>query len=243
MREDLLEQIAELTSVHKGLSHVVEHDAHTLVSGALGFEASADGLETISESFDVELSVPRAFPERFPQVRETGGRIRADYEHRNREGTLCLAVPIEERRVFLDQPTLLGYVDGLLVPYLYGYSFWTKHGFHPFDEAPHGSEGILRHYVDTLGVPDPVAALAVISFLFEHGYRGHHPCPCGSGCRVRVCHGPALRALHDQHTPETLRADFAAILGVCFVQFEKGQLSFPRALRSQLVRLLNRLMT
>ena len=240
MREDLRKQIAELTSVHKGLRHVVEHDAHTLLSGALGFEASADGLETISESFDIELSVPHAFPDRFPQAREAGGRIDTDYEHLNPDGTLCLAVPIEQRRLFLEQPTVLGFVNRLLVPYLYGYSFWRKHGYHPFGEAAHGSEGILRHYVDTLGLRDPVAALAVISFLFEHGYRGHHDCPCGSGLKVRVCHGPALRALHDHHTPEILRSEFSEIFGICFAQFVKGQLSLPRSLRNQLVRLLNR---
>ena len=238
MREELRKQITELTSVHKGLRHVIDDDVHTLLSGALNFEASANGLETISDSFDIELSVPHAFPDSSPQAREIGGRIGADYEHLNPDDTLCLAVPIEQRRLFLEQPTLLGFVNRLLVPYLYGYSFWKKHGYHPFGEAAHGSEGILRHYVDTLGLQDPVAALAVISFLYEHGYRGHHNCPCGSGRRVRVCHGAALRALHDQHTLETLRADFSTIFGICFAQFERGQLSFPRTLRNRLVRLL-----
>ena len=238
MRQDLREQFAELTGVHKGLGRVVEDDVHTVLSGALRFEASADGLETISESFEIELRVPHAFPDRFPQASEIGGRIGADYDHLNPDGTLCLAVPIEQRRLFLEQPTLLGFVNLLLVPYLYGYSFWRKHGHHPFGESPHGAEGILGHYVDTLGLRDPVAALAVISFLFEHRYRGHHDCPCGSGRRVRVCHGPALRALHDQHTPETLRTDFLAIFGICFAQFETGQISFPPSLRTRLIRLL-----
>lgn len=238
MREGLGNEIAELTGVHKGLSHAVERDAHIVLSGELDFEASADGLETISESFDIELSVPHAFPDCSPQAREIGGRIGTDYDHRNPDGTLCLAVPIEQRRLFLEQPTLLGFVNLLLVPYLYGYSFWRKNGYHPFGEAPHRAEGILDHYVDTLGLQEPVVALAAVSFLFEHGYRGHHDCPCGSGRRVRVCHGPALRALHDQHTRETLRADFSAIFGLCFAQFEKGQLSFPPSLRNRLVRLL-----
>ena len=223
---------------YPSLRRVVDDDVHTLLSGALRFEASADGLETNSESFDIELSVPHAFPDRSPQAREYGGRIGADYDHLNPDGILCLAVPIEQRRLFLEQPTLLGFVNRLLVPYLYGYSFWRTHGYHPFGEAAHGPEGILRHYVDTLGLQDPVAALAVISFVFEHGYRGHHDCPCGSGRRVRVCHGPALRALHDQHTLETLRADFSAIFDICFALFKKGKLSFPRTLRNRLVRLL-----
>lgn len=238
--EDLRKQIAELSGVHKGLTDVAEQDAEILLSGTLDFEASADGLETITASFAVELSIPHVFPDRLPRAKESGGRIGTDYEHLNSDGTLCLAVPVEQRRVFFEQPTLLGFVDRLLVPYLYGYCFWRKHGYHPFDEAAHGYEGILRYYVDTFGLRDPLKVLAFICFLFEHGYRGHHDCPCGSGRKVRTCHGPVLRALQEHHTRETVRGDFLAILGICFAQFEKGQLSFSGPLRNQLIRLLKR---
>ncbi len=243
MKEDLQKQIAELNDVHKGLADIVEHNAETLLSGTLGFEASADGLETISDSFDVELTIPHVFPDRLPLAKELSGRIGVDYEHCNPNGTLCLAVPIEQRRVFFEQPTLLGFVNKLLIPYLYGYCFWSKHGYHPFGEAAHGYEGILRHYIDTLDLPNPLAALAVICFLFEHGYRGHHPCPCGSGRIVRACHGPALRALHENHTRETVRADFWAIVSVYFTECDKGQISLPHSLCKQLDRLMKKTKT
>jgi hypothetical protein len=239
--EDLRRQIVELTAVHKGLRNVIEYDTETIVAGPLPFEASADGLETITESFEIELTIPRDFPETLPRVKETGGRIGIDYQHRNPAGTLCLAVPVEQRRVFFEQPTLLGFVNRLVIPYLYGYCLWKKHGRHPFDEAAHGYEGILRHYLDTLGLQDELSALAVISFLFEHGYRGHHDCPCGSGLRVRRCHGQALLALHQHHTPQTLRSDFLAIFDICFTKSQDGQLSFSQPMRLQLVRLLNKL--
>ncbi|MBI3919583.1 MAG: hypothetical protein HY322_21555 [Betaproteobacteria bacterium] len=238
MTEGLRRQIVELASVHSGLKNVVEHDAETIVSGTLLFEASADGLETIKESFEIELMIPHDFPETLPRVKETAGRIDTRYEHRNPSGTLCLAVPIEQRRVLLEQPTLLGCVNRLVVPYLYGYCFWKKHGRHPFDEAAHGHEGILRHYMDTFSLRDDLSALAVISFLLEHGYRGHHDCPCGSGLRVKICHGQALLALHQQHTPQTLRGDFIAVFDLCFAKFQNGQISFPQRMRLQLARLL-----
>ncbi|TAJ95941.1 MAG: hypothetical protein EPO31_00535 [Gammaproteobacteria bacterium] len=241
MTEDLQRQIAVLTAFHKGLANIARHDADTVVSGTLPFEASADGLETITESFEIELTVPDAFPESLPRVRETGGRIGNDYEHHNASGTLCLAVPVEQRRIFLENPTLLGFVNRLVIPYLYGYCFWKKHGRHPFDEAAHGYEGILRHYLDTLGLADEAKALAVICYLFEHGYRGHHDCPCGSGLRVRACHGPALMILHRTHNQQTVRSDFVAIFEHCFAKFQDGQLSFPTPLRLQILRLFNRL--
>ena len=101
------------------MTHVVEQDTETFLSGALHFEASADGLESISASFDIELIIPHVFPDRLPRAKEISGRIGTDYGHLNPDGTLCLAVPIEQRRVFFEQPTLLGYVDRLVVPYLY----------------------------------------------------------------------------------------------------------------------------
>jgi len=135
---------------------------------------------------------------------------------------------------------MMGFVNRLVVPYLYGYCYWKKHGRHPFDEAAHGYEGIVRHYVETLGLRDDLSALAVISLLLDHGYRGHHNCPCGSGLRVRSCHGPALLALHRQHTPQTLRDDFLAVLAICFAKFENGQISIPQPMRLQIARLLKK---
>lgn len=238
LTEELQQQIRELNSVHKGLISIVERETETVISGPLTFEACVDELETIIDAFDIELTIPNNFPEMFPQVRETGGRIDIGYGHINSNRTLCLAVPIEERRVFLEQPSLLGFVNRLVIPYLYGYCYWEKCGHHPFGEAAHGEEGILHHYMDTLGLSGEVAVLAVISFLYEYGYRGHHDCPCGSGQKVRTCHGPALLSLHKTHSIQTLKTEFVAIFTSCIVKIKAGQLSLPEHLRRQVVRIL-----
>jgi len=232
-------QIAELTAAYPGLAVTCRRDSETILAGVLAFEADPHELEPIAASFRVELAVPRAFPRQLPSAKETGGRIRADYEHLFTDGTMCLGVPIEQRRIVSEEPTLLGYVDRLLVPYLYGYCFWQRHGRHPFGEAAHGPEGILDHYLDVLGLDDPLAALAAVQLLYEHGYRVDHNCPCGSGRRIRACHhGSALRRLYEQHTRETLRYDMKAVFEACHARFERRQLSFPRQMRRQLRRLL-----
>ncbi len=239
--EEVRRQIAELTDVHKNLVTVVEGTAETIVAGALPFEASADGLETIAESFEIELTIPGDFPTTLPTVKETGGRIGSDYDHRNPSGTLCLGVPVEQRRLILEEPTLLGFVNRLVIPYLYGFCFFKKHGRHPFSEARHGSEGIFHHYMDTLDLQDEASVLSIICFLIETGYRGHHDCPCGSGQKVRACHGSKLLVLKHTHSEQTLRADFEAILVFCISKFESGQLSLSAALRRQIGRILRRL--
>lgn len=238
MTEDIKRQIVELTEVHRGLSSLAELNDEAVLSGTLPFEASAEGFEPITDRFEIELIIPNVFPDALPNVRETAGRIERNYPHTSGDGTLCLAVPVEQRRIFLDQPSLLGFVNRLVIPFLYGYCYWNRHGQHPFGEEAHGQEGILRHYIDTLHLADELAALAVVCFLFEHGYRGHHNCPCGSGIKVRNCHGPALLDLHQHHTQHTLHHDLLSVFEICFNRFQAGQISLPKPLRNQLVRVL-----
>jgi len=239
--EEMTRQLAELMEIYRGLTNLTELEHETLLSGSLPFEASADGLETVTDKFEIELRIPPVFPDMLPRVRETAGRIERSYPHIYSDGSLCLAVPVEERRIFFEQPSLLGFVNRLVIPYLYGYCYWKQHGQHPFAEQAHGQEGIVQHYIDTLHLADELVALAVIIFLFEWGYRGHHTCPCGSAVKVRNCHGPALRALHQHHTSQTLRHDFLSIFNFCFGRFQAGQLTFPKPLRLQILHILGKI--
>ena len=240
MNEELTVQLAELQAVHGGLTEIEERKEETTLAGALSFEASHDGLAAIADTFEVELLVPNRYPDRLPRVCETGARIAGDYDHVYSDGTLCLAVPVEERRVFARHPSLLGFVNNLVIPYLYGYCHWRRYGEHPFGEQKHGGEGIAQYYVETLNLKDDISALATVAFLFEHGYRGHHACPCGSGKIVRKCHGVGLRELNKHHTVETLRNDFAAVLTHCLAALGPTVLSSAPALMKQAHRLLGK---
>lgn len=241
MREELAAQIAELQKVHKGLTKMAETKNETILSGTLPFEASADEHSPITECFEIELIIPDLYPKMLPRVRETGGKVDSEYDHVYKDGTPCLAVPIEERRIFWEQPTLLGFVNKLVIPYFFGYCHWKEYGEHPFDEQAHGPEGIVRHYIDSLRLQDEIAALTVVSYLLEHGYRGHHPCPCGSTEKVRKCHGRALHDLHEQHTELTLKNDFISVLDVCIKKVKEEELQIPEVLRRQVLRILDKI--
>ena len=233
-------QIAELKQIHKGLIETTADKDEIILAGPLPFEASADGCGSITENFEIELAIAAAYPKFLPRVREIGGRIESTYDHVYQDGTLCLAVPIEERRLFLEQPTLLGFVNRLVIPYIFGYSYWKIHGRHPFDEHDHGAEGIMRHYRDSLHLESDISVLAVLSYLIEYGYRGHHPCPCSSREKVRKCHGKALRDLHEQHTSITLRNDFVAALNHCLSKAKAGEFQLPEILKKQVIRIFDK---
>ena len=214
MKKELAQEIDELRQTHKGLTEVTPSEGATILSGLLCFEATADGYSPIVESFQIEIGISETYSECLPQVRETDNKVDRDYEHVNKggdnDGTLCLAVPVDQRRVFLEQPTLLGFVNKLVIPFLFGYCHWKKDGTYPFGTTEHGHKGIVQHYMDILGLPNESTALAVVSFLYR-GYSGKVPCPCGSGKRARKCHGEVLRALRDQHTKDTLEHDIHCI--------------------------------
>lgn len=240
MREELAAQITELQTVHQGLTETVEKEKETILFGMLPFEASTEGYSPISEYFEIEIKIPNLYPKMLPRVRETGGKIANDYDHLFPDGTLCLAVPIEGRRIFWEQPTLLGFVNKLVIPYFFGYCHWKKYGEHPFDEQAHGPEGIVRHYIDSLHLQDEISALSVLSYLLEYGYRGHHSCPCGSGEKVRKCHDKALHDLHEQHTELTLKNDFLSALDVCVKKVKEDKLQIPEVIRRQVLRILDK---
>ncbi len=215
LSEELSRQIGDLQQTHRELTRVQRKVGGTALSGALPFRAHYGGLESIVTCFDVELCIPESYPDDLPIARETGGSIK-EYEHVNPDRTLCLCVPIKARIIFHNEPTLLGFVNRLLVPFLYGYRYWEKHDVHPFGEQKHGSAGIVQFYMDAFDLRCEKEAVEVIRFLSEYGYDGHRLCPCGSGRLVKCCHGKTLRELHHRHTPQTLRHDLAQISQQCW---------------------------
>ena len=238
MREDLESEIVKLRGRYQGLTRVRETENAVVVSGMLPFEASTDGHETIADAFEIDLIVPVNYPKELPWVLETCGRISDAYEHVYTNGKLCLAVPTEERLIFARDPCLRGFVTNLVIPYCYGYCYWERHGIHPFGEQEHGGAGIVRFYIDRLGLAGELQALEVAFHLYQHGYRGHHDCPCGSGSKLRNCHGSALLELHRNHTAETARFDLLAILAHCVDKSDDGELEFPGQLRQRITRQL-----
>ena len=211
LSEALTFDIRELQKTHSGLTRIQRGIGEMYLSGSLPFDAHHDELEAISACFNIELRIPESYPENLPIVRETGGAIKETYEHVNPDGTLCLCVPIKARIVFHNDPTLLGFVNKLVVPFLYGYSYWEKHNVHPFGEQEHGSAGIVQFYMDTFDLRGEKEVVEVVRSLNEYGYDGHRSCPCGSGRLVKKCHGKILRELHHRHTPQTLQHDWAQI--------------------------------
>lgn len=173
---------------HPGLSIAPDESAALVISGTVLLNASAPGLETISDSFQLSIAIPLRFPRACPRVRDIGHRIPGQY-HRLTDGSFCLGSPVRLRLLLADAPTITGFIDKCVIPYLYGYSYFEKHGQMPFGELAHGERGIIDDYMRLLRVSSIEACASMLLLIGQkRRLANKQPCPCGSGLRLGRCH-------------------------------------------------------
>jgi hypothetical protein len=185
------DQLKELKTFYPGLYYEIKED-YTEITGMLDFKAEFNGI-TIEDVFDVKIVVLSNYPQTLPMVWESGERIPDEY-HKLENNALCLGSSLGIRMGFNKEPSLYGFVNNILIPYLYSYCYKQEYGEMPFGELSHGPAGILEYYCEIFKVDSNETALDLIKIIVGE-YRGHHMCPCGSGLRLRNCHGTLVRNL------------------------------------------------
>jgi hypothetical protein len=191
-------RIPELLAKYSGLRLLPSVDGLTRIAGRLDFAAQAPGLELIEESYDVEITVPHDFPTSIASVRETAGRIPATY-HTLTDGSLCLGSRIRVRLIASASPSVLRFVERCVVPYLYGHSYFGKHGAMPFGELEHGEYGTLQDLASLFGTTDLIKGAAFARLVTMKKRRANkRPCPCGSQLRLGRCHNKNVNRLRDR---------------------------------------------
>lgn len=205
----IIDQFDELRSSYPELS-LQNEDGVWSVQGLLVFSAEYTG-QRIDDEYSVRILLPSDYPDRVPKAFETAGRIPKDF-HKFQDGSLCLGEPPAVKRTFLIEPSLLGYVKNCLLPHLYSYSYKCKYGGLPFGELPHDPVGLIEHYLELFHLENERSLIGLIAILAHENYRGHVLCPCGSGKRLRSCHGGQLLEILKLKSPgffqwlyETLR--------------------------------------
>jgi len=166
--------------------------------------------KNIEDEYSIEILIPQDYSLVLPRIFESGGRIPRDF-HQYQDGALCLGAPLAIKLKFRKQPTLFGFVDGCVIPYLYSYSYECKFGKLPFGELSHGGKGILEYYQDVFDVKDHRRVLKLLQILAEENYHDHDRCPCGRGRRFHACHGKLLLELMKLQTPLEFYSDYNMI--------------------------------
>ncbi|AEE91056.1 MAG: SEC-C domain-containing protein [Tepidanaerobacter acetatoxydans] len=181
-----------------------------IVKGELNFKALYNGV-VIADTYTIKIEIPSTYPSNLPMTKEIGGRIPLNF-HRLANDYLCLEVPTKMKIIFMQNPTLLFYVEKFVVEYLYGFSYKEKFGRLPYGEHPHGNAGIIDFYKELFGVTDINSILKFLKILSNSNYRGHHLCPCNSEKKLRNCHGKTIRELMQLDIAYMFRFDLDVIL-------------------------------
>lgn len=202
-------QFAELLNKYGKLDLQKQINGPVLVKGDLHFSASYEK-ECIEDKFAIELIICAEYPSKPPVAKETGGRIPQSFHHFS-NGALCLGAPLQTKMKFQENPTLLGFVEDQIIPYLYSFSYFEKHGKMPFGELAHGGKGVAQYYQQLLGLQSEVAVLGFLRILVDDEYRGHLSCPCSSGKKLRCCHGEQLQRIAAYQRPNEFADEYFQI--------------------------------
>ena len=146
---------------------------------------------TLQKEYQIEIIVPIENDD-LPTIIETANMIDVGYPHRYKDGSLCLETNTAIRMRFIDGFDLAAWMDEFVEPYFFSYEFYVRYGTFPFGERPHGLNGIIQTYQEIFHANDGGSTCALLRYAAEEAYRGHVSCPCGSGEKLRKCHGQFL---------------------------------------------------
>jgi hypothetical protein len=68
----------------------------------------------------------------------------------------------------------------------------------PFGQWAHGTKGIFQFYRELLQTPDLRVITTYLDYLSAKKLKGHWPCPCRGGQKLRDCHFEKVKDLRDK---------------------------------------------
>jgi SEC-C motif len=191
----LLAQAKEDLAAYPKLRLFIEGD-RVMVRGT--YPVLDDDRQTVLEEYEVEIVFPEDYPDRAAILKEVGGRIAtgADY-HMGDDRVACVVVE-EEWLLRPDHASLRGFLAGPVREYFLWQSLVAAGKPAPWPARPHGLEGVFEAYGEWCGTTDRAAIRCYLEYLIRKKIKGHLPCPCGSGQRLRNCHQGHVLKLRSQ---------------------------------------------
>jgi len=163
----------------------------------------------------VEIRFPRDYPDWVPDLymRQPGVACVGE-RHIERSGRACLCLPHEVPSYFPDGIAVAPFLDRLVSPWLLGQAHFDRFGNWPYPGRSHGFDGVLEGLGEMLGCQNPATVARFAPCLVsEEDPKGHLPCPCGSGRRLRACHRDVVLSVRTA-VPERARAVYRRMLSL-----------------------------
>ena len=182
-------RLTDALLAYPALSIIPGGVADVVLAGEIAFAATGPRKVLIEDVYSLTIEIPRDFPARgLPRVLETGGRIPKDY-HQLEDGSLCLGSSTRLRLLACQDPTVGGFIERAVVPYLYGRSYFERFGQMPFGELAHGRRGVEQDLRALFLMPPAAGVDAILEVAaLRRRTANKRPCPCSSGRRLGRCH-------------------------------------------------------
>lgn len=206
-KREALRQSEELMQYYPDMHLCLSTEEEIALEGTILINRTAKGF-TLYKTYAVKVVVPLG-TEDLPYVIDAGNAIDSQYPHRYRDGKLCLETDASIKVRFVGGMTLRGWMSEFVESYYFSYEFYQRYGEFPFGERSHGLVGIIQTYSDFFHEPDVIKTIRIMASIVSSKYRGHQPCPCGSGKKLRSCHGPfTMNFYMDDRLKDIVREDF-----------------------------------
>ena len=161
------------------------------MKGVIDFNRMSKGTNPIEDSYELLIEVPSDFPTSVPIVKEIGNKIpkKSDFHINVGDGTLCLGSPLRLLLHLSKNPSLVGFVEELLIDsYLYQVSNKLRGGEFILGELEHGVLGEISDYENILGINGVnVVKSSIIALTYKKRIANKIACPCGCGIRLGSC--------------------------------------------------------
>jgi len=177
------------------------------VKGELVFSAHYKSFPKLEGNFHILIDMSEHYPELAPTAKEIGGRIPKSF-HTNPDGKLCLGAKLDINMKFKFTPSLMGFVENILIPFFYSFLHNEQKGYMPFGELAHGPKGILEFYYKYFNVKSEITVLQLLQYPAQKLFWFHQKCPCGSNISIRKCHGSIILNSLNYQSQKFFKDDF-----------------------------------
>lgn len=225
--------LEELLLKYPGLRPVPATGYDLVIRGEVAFDVQGPVGEPLADAYVIEMAVAMTFPRELPNVRDVGGRIPRSY-HTNPDDTLCLGAITELVLALGRKPTLVTYLEKCVIPFLYGHSYFRRHGVMPYGELDHGTDGLRQQFATLFGAPDRASAQEFVRLAaMRKRHANKEPCPCGSGRRLGRCHNERVNRIRGRLGRPWFRDRFAELTSArqcsteCLRQSARGNKNDP----------------
>lgn len=191
LKRRYLEDIEQSLKQYPDLSLVI-NEKEIRIEGKWLIEQ--DGI--VLQTYDIQISIPEAYPICVPIVYETGGKIpkKMDRHINPLTGDACLFVEDERWEIWPIGASFKVFLDVPIRNFFLYQAYFEVMGHFPQGERSHGIAGKIEYLLEKLHLATEDKILDIFK-ASENSIKVNSLCPCGKMKKFKYCHGPIVHLM------------------------------------------------